>query len=325
MASKDFYAVLGVPKTVSEKELKQAYRRLARRHHPDVNPGDKTAEQRFKEVTAAYEVLADPEKRKKYDRYGEHWDQAEQFARARASYGRTRTQGQPADMGAGLGFDDLLGGIFGRGGGRSRPRRGGDIEQPVEVTLEEAFSGATRTYQVQSEEPCTVCKGAGSIAGLACAGCQGTGSLARPRRIEVQIPPGVADGAKVRVAGEGQPGVAGGPKGDLFLLVKVRPHDRFERKMDDLYTDLPVELVTAMLGGEVQVATLKGNVALKIAAETQNGRTIRLAGLGMPKLGGPTQRGDLYARVKVVLPSGLTQEQRSLFEALKAAGEGSAP
>ncbi|MEK7216146.1 MAG: J domain-containing protein [Chloroflexota bacterium] len=322
MAPRDFYAVLGVPKTASEKEIKQAYRRLARRHHPDVNPGDTTAEQRFKEVNGAYEVLSDSGKRKKYDRYGEHWEQAEQFARAGPSYGRTRTQGQPADMGAGLGFDDLLGGIFGRGGGRSRARRGADIEQPVEVTLEESFSGAPRTYQVQSEETCAVCKGAGSIAGTPCAACQGTGAQARPRRIEVQIPPGVTDGSKVRVAGEGQPGSSGAPKGDLILLVKVRPHDRFERKNDDLYTDLPVPLLTALLGGEVQVATLKGNVALKIVAETQNGRTIRLAGLGMPKLGTPSQRGDLYARVKVVLPTGLTQEQRSLFEALKAAEEG---
>lgn len=321
MASKNYYGILGVPKTASEKELKQAYRRLARKHHPDVNPGDKAAEQRFKEINAAYEVLSDPEKRKRFDQYGEHWEQAEQFARAGASYGRTRSQGQTADPGGGLDFDDLLGGIFGRGGGRTRPRRGSDIEQPVEVTLEEAFTGATRVYQVQSEEPCTDCKGAGFIAGAPCAGCRGSGRQARPRRIEVQVPPGVGDGSRVRVAGEGQPGVGGAPKGDLFLVINLRLHERFERKNDDLHTDLPVPLLTAVLGGEVQLATLKGNVALKINPETQNGRTIRLAGLGMPKLGSPSVRGDLYARVQVVLPAQLTPEQRKLFEELQAAVE----
>ena len=305
MAGKDYYKILGIARSASEKEIKQAYRRLARKHHPDVNSGDKEAEARFKELNQAHGVLSDAEKRKKYDQYGERWEQAEQF--------------NTGGFGAGGGFEDLMGGIFGRRpSGRRQPRRGGNIEQPVEVTLEEAYAGTSRTLQLQTEEACSACKGAGRVNNITCGTCQGQGILARPRRLEVKIPAGAKDGSRVRMAGEGQAGVGGGQKGDLFLVVSVRPHERFERKGDDLYTDVAVPLVTAVLGGEVKVDTLKGQIALKIAAETQNGRVIRLSGLGMPRLGGSGPNGDLYAWVTVELPVGLTEEQKQLFEALKA-------
>ncbi len=329
MAGKDYYKILGIARSASEKEIKQAYRRLARKHHPDVNSGDKEAEARFKELNQAHEVLSDAEKRKKYDQYGERWEQAEQFEKGQAAYGGGRSTWRPTSgggfeyntggFGAGGGFEDLMGGIFGRRpSGRRQPRRGDNIEQPVEVTLEEAYAGTSRTLQLQTEEACSACKGAGRVNNITCGTCQGQGILARPRRLEVKIPAGVKDGSRVRMAGEGQAGVGGGQKGDLFLVVSVQPHERFERKGDDLYSDVAVPLVTAVLGGEVKVDTLKGQIALKIAAETQNGRAIRLSGLGMPKLGGSGPNGDLYAWVTVELPVGLTEEQKQLFEALKA-------
>lgn len=316
MAGKDYYSVLGVARTASDKEIKQAYRRLARRHHPDVNPGDAAAERRFKEINAAYEVLSDPEKRRQYDQYGDQWEHAAEFARARQAYGRGRP-GTTTTNGGGFPFDDLLGGIFGRGAPRSGPQRGADLEQATEVSLEEAFSGTLRVFEVQSERPCASCQGSGLVAAATCAACRGRGRVARPRRIEVRLPPGVATGSRVRVAGEGQPGAGGGLKGDLFVVVTVRNHERFTRSGDDLSVDLPVPLVTAVLGGEVHLATMKGTVALTIKPETQNGQTIRLGGLGMPHLGHPDVRGDLYVRVQVELPTKLTAEQRRLFEDLR--------
>lgn len=319
MAGKDYYEILGVKRGASEKEIKQAYRKLARKHHPDVNPGNKGAEARFKEINNAYEVLSDPEKRKKYDLYGENWQQAEQYAQTRARAGDFTGRTGANGFGSGLDLDDLIGGIFGGRGGRARSRRGSDLEYRAEVSLEEAYQGTLRVLHVQSEEPCSVCGGAGAIRGVSCAVCRGFGVQSRPRRLEVKIPQGVKEGSRVRVAGEGQPGLGGGPRGDLYLVISVSPHERFERKENDLYVDVPVPLVTAMLGGEVKLATLKGAIALKVPPETQNGQTIRLAGLGMPKLGAPTVRGDLYARVKVVLPTKLSPEQKQLFEALQAA------
>ncbi len=327
MAGKDFYEIIGVKRSASEKEIKQAYRRLARKHHPDVNPGDKSAEERFKEINNAFEVLSDPEKRKKYDQFGENWQHANQMsdawpgtgARGGGNHRGARTGF--GGFGAGVDLDDLVGGIFGGlGGGRSRPRRGKDVEQPTEITLEEASQGSTRVVQLQKEETCSVCRGAGNIGGAACATCRGLGVQVKTKRLEVKIPEGARDGSRVRVAGEGQTGFGGGHNGDLLLVISVRPHDRFERKEDDLHVDVSVPLVIAILGGEAQITTLRGGaIALKIPPETQNGQVIRLAGLGMPKIGSPTTKGDLYARVKVVLPTRLTEQQKRLVEELKAA------
>jgi len=322
MPGKDYYAILGVGRSASEKEIKQAYRRLARKHHPDVNPGNKAAEAKFKEINEAYEVLSDSEKRKKYDRYGDQWQYADQFAKA--------GQGAQWDVGKGgtyttFDFGDLgdLGDIFGgvfqgfrTGSGAARHSAGArSMEHPVEVTLEEAYHGTKRVLQLQAEEPCSVCGGSGRAGRARCSNCGGSGRLLRPKRLEVKIPPGVADGSKVRIAGQGGQGYDGA-KGDLYLVVKVLPHQVFERKGDNLHVEVPVPLVTAMLGGEVGVPALKGNVALKVPPETQNGKVFRLAGQGMPHLN-DSSRGDIFAKVKVVMPTKLTPQERQLFEQLR--------
>jgi molecular chaperone DnaJ len=324
MAGKNYYDILGVKKDASDKDIKQAYRRLARKYHPDVNPGNKSAEARFKEVNAAYEVLSDREKRQKYDKYGDKWqyaDQIEQAERQQAQYREYSPGGGTSfhfggDIG---GMDSILEELFGEGRSRifsrrSQARRGQDLESTVEVTLEEAYSGTSRTINLQMEEPCTVCKGSGRIQNLPCSVCRGAGVVPNIKRLEVKIPAGVATGSRVRISGKGQPGY-GGNAGDLYLNISVQPHPILERQGDDLHTTVPVPLVTAVLGGEVQVPTLKGKLALKIPPETQNGRVFRLAGQGMPHLGSSRQ-GDLLAKVNIVLPTRLTDKEKELFRQL---------
>jgi len=256
MAGKDYYQILGVSRNASEKEIKQAYRRLARKHHPDLNPGDKSAEAKFKEINAAYEVLSSPEKRKKYDQFGEQWEYAEQFAK---SGGQGRVRWDFGRGGTTFEYGDIFSSLFGDSGTGSRmrrgPRRGQDIESPIEVTLEEAYHGSTRVMQLQTEEPCTACGGTGRVGNRVCTICNGAGGKVIPKRLEVKIPAGVRDGSRIRIAGKGSPGRAGGSKGDLYLVVKVLPHKVFERKGDDLYTEVSVPLSTAMLGGEVRLPT----------------------------------------------------------------------
>lgn len=305
MAKRDYYQVLGVSRTASEKDIRQAYRRLARQSHPDLNPNDKPAEARFKELHEAYDVISDPEKRKKYDQFGHEW---ERFEKGHGATGQGQTPwgdvrwtstsrgGTGFENPFGEGLEDLLGGLFGqagRGTGRTHQsqRRGQDIEHPVEMSLDEAFTGTQRTLQLR--EP--------------------TGAS---RTIEVKIPPGVAEGSRVRIAGKGERGIGGGPTGDLFLLISVRPHPVFERKGDDLKVKTDVPLHIALLGGEVNVLTLRGSLlVLKIPPETQNGQTFLLRGQGMPKLGG-AGRGDLIAEARVVLPTGLSQREKELFNEL---------
>lgn len=310
MEYKDYYTILGVDKKASEKEIKQAYRRLVRQHHPDVNPDDPTAEERFKEINEAHEVLSDPEKRRKYDHLGTDWRRWQQAGGGPDGFdwGRWTTQGPGGrrvymhygDIGDLFGeesafsdfFNTIFGGIGGMGAspGRTqyqpRSRRGQDYEQEVEITLEEAYRGATRLLSKDG------------------------------KRMEIKIPPGVRTGSKVRIAGEGAAGVGGGQAGDFYLRVKVTPHPRFERKGDDLYCSVPLKLYTALLGGEVRVSTLDGDVQLKIPPETQNGRIFRLTGRGMPHLRQPEQRGDLYATVQIRMPQGLSQRERELIREL---------
>ncbi len=319
MAGKDYYGILGVKRDASEREIKQAYRRLARRHHPDVNPSDKSAEAKFKEINEAYEVLSDKEKRQKYDQFGDQWQYADQFAKAgwqqtpfrdfSQAGGAQRFHFEETDLGS------LFGDLFG-GGTRTRrvrPRRGQNIEHPVEVTLEEAYQGTKRTIALQTEEPCSNCNGTGQIQNLPCSVCRGSGVVSSVKRLEVKIPPGVKDGSRVRVPGKGEPGYARGTSGDLYLVISVKPHPLFERKDDDLHVEVAVPLMMAVLGGEVQVPTPKGKLALKIPPETQNGRAFRLAGQGMPHLGN-SSRGTLLARVKVVLPTNLSPQEKELFK-----------
>ncbi|MGQ9927154.1 MAG: DnaJ C-terminal domain-containing protein [Chloroflexaceae bacterium] len=285
---KDYYQVLGVSRNASDQEIKQAYRRLARMYHPDINPGDKKAEARFKEINEAYEVLSDKEKREKYDRFGSDWRRYEQ-----AGAGVDFSSADFADI-----FETLFGGRAGRGGGFSMRLDGQDIEQPVEISLDEAFSGAQRTLQFSNPN--------------------GT-----PRTITVKIPAGIDTGNRVRVPGEGAPGMQGGKRGDLYLVVRVQPHPRFERKGADLYTRVEVPLYTLLLGGQVAVPTLAGKtINLSIPEQTQNGRTFRLSGQGMPRMHHAHQRGDLYVTVNAVLPTRLSPRERALFEELRRITEG---
>lgn len=318
MPGKDYYQILGVSRSATEKEIKQAYRRLARKYHPDINPEDKSAEAKFKEINEAYEVLSDPEKRQKYDRFGDQWRYAGQFAQAGRDWdfgkGGAYTTFEFGDLGDV--FDSLLRDFGTRFQASRRPTRGRDLSHPIEVTLEEAYRGATRNIVFQAEELCPICHGSGVFGNKACANCGSSGRVIRPKRLEVKIPPGVRDGSRIRVAGEGGVGY-GGAKGDLYLVVKVLPHERFERKEDDLHGEVLVPLVVAVLGGEVEVPTLKGKLALKVPPETQNGKVFRLARQGMPHLG-DSSRGDLFAKVKVVLPTNLNDAERKLFEQLRA-------
>jgi len=321
MAGKDYYNILGVNREANEREIRQAYRRLARKYHPDVNPGDKSAEARFKQINEAYEVLSDKEKRQKYDQFGDQWQYADQFAQA----GRQQTPFWSFDQAGGaqrFHFEEAdLGSLFGdlfRSGTRNRrarSRRGQDIDYSIEVTLEEAYHGTKRTIALQSERPCTGCQGTGRTQNMPCSVCQGSGVVSAVKRLEVKIPPGVKEGSRVRIAGKGQQGYGGGANGDLYLVVSVKPHRLFERRGDDLYEEVAVPLTIAVLGGEVQVPTLKGKVALRVPPETQNGRAFRLAKQGMPHLGN-SSHGDLLAKVSVVLPTKLSEEEKTLFEQL---------
>ena len=321
--AKNYYDILGVKRDADEKEIKQAYRRLARKYHPDVNPGDKSAEAKFKEINQAHEVLSDKDKRQKYDQFGDQWQYADRFAQA----GKQQTQywdfapggGTHHFTGGDMGdmdsiFEELFGGARTRTSRRPTPRRGQDLESPVEVTLEEAYSGTRRTISLQFEEPCTACRG-GMIQNLPCSACHGAGTVPRIKRLEVKIPPGVDNGSRVRIAGKGQPSYSGGTSGDLYLVISVRPHPTLERRGDNLHVDIPVPLAVAMLGGEAQVPTPRGKLALKIPPETQNGRVFRLAGQGIPHLGKAT-RGDLLAKVNVVLPTKLSEKEKALFRQL---------
>ena len=331
MEFKDYYATLGVSKTATDKELKQAYRKLARKHHPDVNPGDKTAEAKFKEINEAYEVLGDPEKRRKYDELGANWRMYEQ---AQQQGGGGWPGGSPfggfggggggeagtwtINMGGGPGgyrtmsedemremfgtedpFSDFFKTFFGgaaaeprgRAGRAPRSQKGRDIEHEVELTLEEAYHGAMRRISIK-------------LGGHA-------------RSVDVRIPAGVKEGSRVRAAGEGEAGANGGAAGDLFLRVHVRPHPVFERKGDDLHVKVQVPVATAVLGGEAQVPTITGSVRLKVPETTQPGQVVRLKGHGMPLVGKADQRGDLYATIDVQLPRALTKEQRQHWETLR--------
>ncbi|MBI2873038.1 MAG: DnaJ domain-containing protein [Chloroflexi bacterium] len=304
--ARDYYEVLGVSRGATDKEIRQAFRRLARRYHPDVNPGYRGAEARFKEINEAYQVLSDPEKRSKYDRYGERWQYAQQFEEQGAgfqqgspfswSFRSGRPGGQsPFEMGD---MDDLLGEFLGRGRGTRRTATwegpfAQPVEVPVELSLEEAFHGATRMVEVPG------------------------GPFSAPRRLEMSIPPGVDTGSRVHVR------TGDGPGADLYLLVRIRPHPVFRRQGDDLHTEVAVPLVDAVLGGEVEVSTIQGRkVILKVPPDTQNGSVFRLAGQGMPRRSHPGGRGDMYATAKVVLPTDLSERERELFRELRARRRG---
>jgi curved DNA-binding protein len=327
----DYYATLGVPKDANEKQIRSAYRKLARQYHPDVNRDNNEAEDRFKQINEAYEVLSDPEKRRKYDELGARWKEYEQYERAGGGAGRRDAPFNWSDFtstgtGAGAGsggyrtvseeelhdlfgdespFSDFFETFFGRQQGAARggstrarrPRRGSDVVHPVEITLADAYRGTGVELRLGDGE-------------------------GDATRLEVKIPPGADNGSRIRVAGQGSAGRDGGPNGDLYLVTRVRPDPRFERSGSDLRTKLNVPFETMMLGGETRVPTPDGRwLALAIPEASQDGRVFRLRGQGMPRLGQPASKGDLYAEAHVLLPSRLSQRQRELVQELAEASE----
>ncbi|MDW8365531.1 MAG: J domain-containing protein [Abditibacteriales bacterium] len=301
--SKDSNEILGVSRNATDKEIKQAYRKLARQYHPDVNPHNKAAEERFKEISEAYAVLGDPEKRKKYDQFGANWEQFERAGVNPEDFGwapgnvrvEYRTSGDFSDLRdlfgdmGGFGgdlFETLFGGRKGRRGGRATEfaMRGNDVEAELPLTLEEAHHGVTRSLSVGG------------------------------KTLEVKVPAGVRDGSVIRLAGQGQPGVGGGQAGDLLLRVKLLPHPRFTVAGDDVEMELPIAPWEAVLGAKVTVPTLDGNVEMTIPAGAQGGQRLRLREKGLNRRGGG--RGDLYVKLRIVVPKNPTAEERRLFEEL---------
>jgi len=305
---KDYYKTLGVERNASEKEIKAAFRKLARKYHPDVNPGDKSAEEKFKEISEANEVLSDKDKRKRYDQFGQYWEQMgsqgpqagappgwERFVFDFGDHARGGPQRERVDLGGESGFSDFFEMLFGGGrpGGGATTRRtarapakGRSIEAELEVSFEDAFAGAKKEF---------------TIAG---------------RRIELTIPRGVKDGQKLRLANQGEEGPAG--RGDLLITIRVRPHPAFERREDDLYVEVPVDYLLAALGGETCVPTPSGRVTMKVPPNTSSGRTFRLPGQGMPKLK-EKQRGNLYAKVRVQIPEVLSDREKELLDQIRKA------
>lgn len=359
MSKRDYYEVLGVARGASETEIKKAYRRLAMKYHPDRNPGDKTAENKFKEAKEAYEILDDAEKRAAYDQYGH----AGVEARARAG------GFNPADAFGDI-FGDMFGDIFGggrRGNRGQRVYRGADLRYELELDLEQAVFGDTVSVQVPTlagcevcggsgarpgsqaqtcptcggqgqvrmqqgffslQQTCPRCRGSGTVIGDPCPHCRGQGRVQQTRNLSVKIPPGVDSGDRIRLAGEGEAGPMAGPAGDLYVEISVRPHALFTREGADLLCAVPVSLMTAALGGEIKVPTLDGRVVLKIPAETQSGRILRLRGKGVkPVRGGAI--GDLLCRIEVETPVNLSREQKELLRqldtSLRAGGERHVP
>jgi curved DNA-binding protein len=283
----DYYATLGISQNAGQDEIKKAFRKLARQYHPDVNKDDPEAEAKFKAINEAHEVLTDPEKRALYDRYGVNWRQV--------ANGQGQTYTQTVDPEAFRNFNDIFADLFGAsfgghypGGGRGPAFAGQDVEYTVELTLDEALHGTTRTLRWDGG-----------------------------RTVEARIPPGVRDGSRVRLQGQGEPGYNGGPAGDLYLVVQMQPDARFERQGDDLKVTLPVDLYTALLGGSVSVTGLDKTVNLNIPEGTANGRVFRLKGMGMPNLKNPSQRGNLLVRVEVQLPEKLSGKEKALFRQLR--------
>ncbi len=326
MNYKDYYETLGVQKTATEKEIKSAYRKLARKWHPDANlDNQKAAEARFKEIQEAYEVLGDAEKRRKYDTLGSDWQNAAAQANA-SGRGRAGSASFDFDSGGPSGFSDFFDMFFSGVGRRPTQRpfseRGSDLESSIDLTLSEAFNGGKRSVSFQVEETCPVCNGSGIENNAICRRCGGTGRVLSQRKFEVTIPKGVREGQRIRLAGQGGRGKNGGSAGDLLLVANIHDDASYSRKGDDLYVDLPVSIYTLVLGGEVKVPTMGGEVTMTVPPGTQNNQLMRLAGKGMPRSSGGN--GDQYVKLVGLLPAPLTDKERDLFRKLAAVRDGAA-
>jgi len=354
VSKRDYYEILGVSRSATEVEIKSAYRKLALKYHPDRNPGDQLAEEKFKEAAEAYAILADGDKRSLYDRFGH------------AGVSSAAGAGGGFDPSVFSGFEDILGGlgdIFGFGdlfgGGRRRggPQRGADLRYDLEISFEESARGAETTIQIPRQENCGTCHGSGAAPGSSpsqcpqcrgqgqvrfqqgfftvartcpqcrgagkivtnpCKTCRGAGRVTHERKITVKIPAGIATGQQLRLQGEGESGAAGGPAGHLYVVVHVQEHEFFRRDGNNLFCEIPVNFTTVALGGEIQVPTLDGVDTIKVPEGTQTGTTLRLRGKGMPDVNG-RGRGDLFATVQVQTPKKLSKEQRQLLEQLSKA------
>jgi molecular chaperone DnaJ len=323
----DYYKTLGVNKGADEKEIRAAYRKLARKYHPDVNPNDPKAEAKFKEVSEAYEVLKDPEKRKKYDQFGANWESFRPGQSQPEGYQDYQTNfGQ-----GGSGFESIFEQIFSNFGGegpfgqvRFQQIPPHDVERAVEVTLEEIDKGTTRTLIYAVEDACKQCKGAGTVqltkgSGRGtCPTCHGSGLTQTTHKVEVKIPAGIADGKKLRVPGRGSVG-SNGKAGDLYVIVREAKHAVFKRVGEDTEVEVDVPYVVAALGGEVSVPTLRASVSMKVPPGTQSGQVFRLGGQGVTKLGGG--KGSLRVRAKITVPKELSKEEKKLLEQIAALGE----
>jgi molecular chaperone DnaJ len=358
MAKRDFYEILGVARGASEDDLKSAFRRLAKQFHPDRNPGDKNAEQRFKEINEAYEILKDPQKRAAYDQFGHAAFEGGGMGAGRAA------GGFGPDFGASMSdiFDDLfgefMGGRRGRGGGRGGRERGADLRYNMEITLDEAYKGRQAQIRVPTSVTCETCSGSGAkpgtrpVACTTCAGlgkvrasqgfftiertcptchgrgemiadpcekCSGTGRVTKERTLSVNIPAGVEDGTRIRLAGEGEAGVRGGPPGDLYIFLSIKAHEFFQRDGADIFCRVPISMTSAALGGSVEVPTLDGGrTRVKVPEGTESGKQFRLRGKGMPVLRSKVY-GDMYIQVEVETPKSLSRRQRELLEEFEKA------
>ncbi len=355
MSKRDYYEVLGVNRDAGDDEIKKAYRKLAMKYHPDRNPDNKEAEEKFKEAKEAYEMLSDPQKKAAYDRYGH----AGVDPSMGAGPGAQGFEGGFADA-----FGDIFGDLFGGGGrgGRSNVYRGADLRYNLEITLEEAARGAEKTIRIPTVEECATCHGSGAKPGThpkpcptcqghgqvrvqqgffsiqqtcpkchgsgkiipdPCRDCGGAGRTKKQKTLEVKIPAGIDDGMRLRHAGHGEPGLNGGPPGDLYVEIHIRKHAVFERDHDDLHCEMPISITTAALGGEIEIPTLEGMARLKIPAETQSGKVFRLRGKGIKNVRSHVH-GDLMCHVVVETPVNLTERQKELLREFEESASGNA-
>ena len=318
MEYKDYYKILGVDKNADKKTIQEAYRKLARKYHPDLNPGNKRAEEKFKEINEAYEVLSDDSKRAKYDKLGADWSNWQAYTSPNFKGGFSNIKFDDSIFGEFGGFSDFFKTFFGHEYRTTVDDIGvkdGDLEYQIELDLKDAFLGGEKTFQLQIQEECYKCGGKGVIQrNYLCDVCNGSGVITRTKKLTVKIPPYIKEGSKIRISGQGNK-MRNGRYGDLFLVVKIKPHHFFEVKGLNLYCEIPVTMYELILGGNIEIPTFKGKVLLKIPPGTQNGSVFRLKGLGFSDSGG--QKGDLMVKVKVVLPTSLTSKERSLIEELK--------